>query len=84
MHCDEFLTTPRGRAEVQDKDRPFLAAAVQEAYEGVRSGEGGPFGAIIVRGEEVSSLSNPLLSDPTLLWRFRFRLRMCMHSLNVK
>lgn len=31
----------------------FLSSAVEEAYEGVRSGEGGPFGAVVVKGEEI-------------------------------
>eukprot|EP00897_Mesotaenium_endlicherianum_P000130 jgi/Mesen1/10117/ME000075S09623 len=59
---------PSHLEEVKDRDRPFLAKAVEEAYEGVRSGEGGPFGAVIVRGDEiVVSCHNMVLkhTDPT-------------------
>ena len=38
---------------VQDKDLKFLPNAVEEACNGVNSGHGGPFGAIVVRNDEV-------------------------------
>ncbi|XP_051121943.1 guanosine deaminase-like [Andrographis paniculata] len=53
---------------VQDKDHKFLRRAVEEAYKGVDSGDGGPFGAVVVRdGEVVSSCHNLVLkhTDPT-------------------
>ena len=38
---------------VQDKDLKFLSKAVEEAYNGVNSGNGGPFGAIVAHNDEV-------------------------------
>eukprot|EP00899_Mesostigma_viride_P024566 jgi/Mesvir1/5294/Mv15394-RA.1 len=55
-------------AHIHDHDFPFLSMAVEEAYEGVRSGDGGPFGAVIVRsGEVVVRCHNMVLvsCDPT-------------------
>ncbi len=46
----------------------FMAAAIEEARRGMLSGEGGPFGAVIVRsGEIVSRAHNEVLAtnDPT-------------------
>lgn len=55
---------PSHQDAVLERDRPFLQKAVEEAYEGVRSGEGGPFGAVIVRGDEVVvSCHNVVLKD---------------------
>lgn len=53
---------------VQDSDHIFLARAVEEAYKGVECGDGGPFGAVVVRnGEVVVSCHNKVLTttDPT-------------------
>ncbi|XP_062006810.1 guanosine deaminase isoform X1 [Rosa rugosa] len=53
---------------VQDRDHKFLTLAVQEAYKGVDCGDGGPFGAVIVRNDEVVvSCHNMVLThtDPT-------------------
>ncbi|GMN25367.1 hypothetical protein TIFTF001_000906 [Ficus carica] len=53
---------------VQDRDHKFLTQAVEEAYKGVDSGHGGPFGAVVVRNDEVVvSCHNMVLSntDPT-------------------
>ena len=53
---------------VQDRDLKFLSKAVEEAYNGVNSGHGGPFGAIVVRNDEViASFQNMVLKnrDPT-------------------
>ena len=47
---------------------PFMALAFQEAQEGIDRGEGGPFGAVIVKdGEVVASGHNEVLktNDPT-------------------
>ena len=38
---------------VRDRDHRFLIRAVEEAYEGVECGHGGPFGAVVVRDDEV-------------------------------
>ncbi|XP_062084529.1 guanosine deaminase [Humulus lupulus] len=53
---------------VQDRDHEFLTKAVEEAYKGVDSGHGGPFGAVVVRNNEVIvSCHNMVLhnTDPT-------------------
>ncbi|KZV39946.1 hypothetical protein F511_11326 [Dorcoceras hygrometricum] len=53
---------------VQDRDHKFLTIAVEEAYRGVESGDGGPFGAVIVCNDEVVvSCHNLVLrhTDPT-------------------
>lgn len=53
---------------VQDRDHKFLTRAVEEAYRGVESGDGGPFGAVVVRDDEVVvSCHNMVLkhTDPT-------------------
>ncbi|CAN6582085.1 unnamed protein product [Malus baccata var. baccata] len=53
---------------VQDRDHKFLTEAVGEAYKGVDCGDGGPFGAVIVRNDEiVVSCHNMVLkhTDPT-------------------
>ncbi|KAL3516243.1 hypothetical protein ACH5RR_023145 [Cinchona calisaya] len=53
---------------VQDKDHKFITRAVEEAYIGVECGHGGPFGAVIVRNDEiVVSCHNMVLegTDPT-------------------
>lgn len=53
---------------VQDRDHKFLTQAVEEAYKGVDSRHGGPFGAVVVRNDEVVvSCHNMVLSntDPT-------------------
>lgn len=57
-----------GHQEVQDRDLKFLSKAVEEAYNGVNCGHGGPFGAIVVRNDEViASCHNMVLKnkDPT-------------------
>ncbi|GMQ07119.1 hypothetical protein CsSME_00051453 [Camellia sinensis var. sinensis] len=36
-----------------DRDHKFLTKAVEEAYKGVECGDGGPFGAVVVRNDEV-------------------------------
>lgn len=53
---------------VQDRDHKFLSKAVEEAYKGVDSGDGGPFGAVVVHNDEVVvSCHNLVLkhTDPT-------------------
>lgn len=55
-------------AAVQDRDHKFLTQAVEEAYRGVDCGDGGPFGAVVVRNNEVVvSCHNLVLNqtDPT-------------------
>ncbi|OAY62575.1 Guanine deaminase [Ananas comosus] len=53
---------------VLDRDHKFLSQAVGEAYHGVDCGDGGPFGAVVVRNDEiVVSCHNLVLknTDPT-------------------
>jgi len=55
-------------AAVQNRDHKFLTKAVEEAYRGVDCGDGGPFGAVVVRNDEVVvSCHNMVLkhTDPT-------------------
>ncbi|KAK9084452.1 hypothetical protein Scep_030923 [Stephania cephalantha] len=57
-----------GEVVVQDRDHKFLTRAVEEAYKGVDCGDGGPFGAVVVRNDEVVvSCHNMVLkhTDPT-------------------
>ncbi|KAI4372529.1 hypothetical protein MLD38_010747 [Melastoma candidum] len=52
----------------QDRDHEFLIKAVEEAYKGVECGDGRPFGAVVVRNNEiVVSCHNMVLknTDPT-------------------
>ena len=65
MGCGFFLNDDPA---VQDRDHKFLTKAVEEAYKGVECGDGGPFGAVIVRNDEVIvSCHNVVLrcTDPT-------------------
>lgn len=53
---------------MKDRDHAFLTKAVEEAYRGVECGDGGPFGAVVVRNDEVVvSCHNMVLknTDPT-------------------
>ena len=44
--------------------REFMEIAVREAREGIRAGDGGPFGAVVVKnGEVVASGHNCVLKD---------------------
>ncbi|KAH7527268.1 hypothetical protein ACOSP7_014856 [Xanthoceras sorbifolium] len=59
---------PCQQEAVQDRDHKFLTRAVEEAYKSVECGDGGPFGAVVVRDDEVVvSCHNMVLSnnDPT-------------------
>nr|GEZ34241.1 cytidine and deoxycytidylate deaminase, zinc-binding, cytidine deaminase-like protein [Tanacetum cinerariifolium] len=38
---------------LQDRDHKFLTQAVEEAYKAVECGDGGPFGAVVVRNDEI-------------------------------
>lgn len=61
-------TFPGRHEAVQDRDYKFLSKAVEEAYEGVNCGHGGPFGAVVVLNDEiVVSCHNMVLeyTDPT-------------------
>ncbi|CAN6726741.1 unnamed protein product [Malus baccata var. baccata] len=54
--------------DVQDRDYKFLRKAVEEVYEGVECGDGGPFGAVVVQNDQVVvSCHNMVLknTDPT-------------------
>ncbi|CAK9328292.1 unnamed protein product [Citrullus colocynthis] len=53
---------------VQDRDHKFLTQAVEEAYKGVECGDGGPFGAVVVRKDEVVVSCHNMVrrnTDPT-------------------
>nr|XP_043618094.1 guanosine deaminase-like [Erigeron canadensis] len=53
---------------VQNRDDIFLTKAVEEAYKGVDCGDGRPFGAVVVRNDEIIvSCHNMVLkhTDPT-------------------
>ncbi|XP_022719199.1 uncharacterized protein LOC111277208 isoform X2 [Durio zibethinus] len=53
---------------VQDRDHKFLTQAIDEAYKGVECKDGRPFGAVVVRNDEVVvSCHNMVLrnTDPT-------------------
>lgn len=57
-----------GSLAIQHRDHKFLRKAVEEAYNGVDSEDGGPFGAIIVCNDEIiASCHNMVLrnTDPT-------------------
>ncbi|WVY98126.1 hypothetical protein V8G54_030277 [Vigna mungo] len=59
---------PGHQEAVKDRDHKFLTKAVEEAYKGVECGDGGPFGAVVVRNDEVVvSCHNMVLrnTDPT-------------------
>jgi tRNA(Arg) A34 adenosine deaminase TadA len=52
----------------QDIDLKFLSRDVEKAYSGVNCGHGGPFGAIVVRNDEIiASCHNMVVKnmDPT-------------------
>lgn len=64
----KFLLMAISESEVEDRDHKFLSKTIEEAYHGVDTGDGGPFGAIIVRNDEVVvSCHNMVLhdTDPT-------------------
>ncbi|MDU1741743.1 MAG: deaminase, partial [Streptococcus lutetiensis] len=49
-------------------DNEYMQKAIEEAYEGIKKGDGGPFGAVIVKdGKIIASGHNMVLAhhDPT-------------------
>ncbi|KAI3768064.1 hypothetical protein L2E82_18496 [Cichorium intybus] len=53
---------------VKDRDHKFLRRVVEEAYKGVDCGDGGPFGAVVVRNDEVVVSCHKMVlkhTDPT-------------------
>jgi len=49
-------------------DRAFMALAVEEAYKGMKEGDGGPFGAVLAKdGQVLAAAHNSVLrdNDPT-------------------
>ncbi|RLN34255.1 hypothetical protein C2845_PM03G24470 [Panicum miliaceum] len=49
------MEAPQGAssaARQDDRDYQFIVKAINEAYQAVDGGGGGPFGAVIVRGDE--------------------------------
>ncbi|CAI7909134.1 unnamed protein product [Closterium sp. NIES-53] len=64
---DRWVGAPCETA-IQQQDHAYLNQAVAQAYEGVKVGDGGPFGAVVVReGEVVAACHNMVLknTDPT-------------------
>ncbi|PWA86655.1 cytidine and deoxycytidylate deaminase, zinc-binding, Cytidine deaminase-like protein [Artemisia annua] len=54
--------------DLQDRDHKFLTKAIEEAYKAVESGDGGPFGAVVVRNDEIVVSCHNLVNkhtDPT-------------------
>jgi hypothetical protein len=52
----------------QDRDLKYLSKAVEEAYQAVERGHGGPFGAVVVRNDEVIVSCHNMVrnhTDPT-------------------
>ncbi len=57
-----------GAGESANRRTGFMLAAVEEASLGVRNGDGGPFGAVIVRNGKINSRAHNMvvaLNDPT-------------------
>ncbi|KAM2656593.1 hypothetical protein EV1_012069 [Malus domestica] len=57
-----------GANDVQDRDYKFLRKAVEEVYEGVECGDGGPFGAVVVQNDQVVVSCHSMVlknTDPT-------------------
>ncbi|CAM8921431.1 unnamed protein product [Rhodiola kirilowii] len=50
---------------VQDRDNHFLSKAVEEAYKGVDCGHGRPFGAVVVRNDEVVVSCHNMVTEYT-------------------
>lgn len=44
---------PAHQEAVNERDYGFLSKAVEEAYEGVPCGDGGPFGAVVVKDDQI-------------------------------
>ncbi|TYJ11513.1 hypothetical protein E1A91_A11G281000v1 [Gossypium mustelinum] len=55
--------SPGHQEAVQDRDNKFLTQAIGEAYKGVECKDGRPFGAVVVRDDEVIKLNRIELSD---------------------
>lgn len=59
-----YAETAAQRDEVIEANDPFMAEAIAEAYAGIRSGHGGPFGCVIVRdGKIVGRGHNMVLAN---------------------
>ncbi len=53
---------------ITDREKHFMYLAVEEARLGMESGDGGPFGCIVVKGEEIIGRGHNLVlttNDPT-------------------
>ena len=51
-----------------DQDQKYILRAIEVAKKGIQNGNGGPFGAVIIRGDEVISESSNMIYkhyDPT-------------------
>ncbi|OCA82559.1 MULTISPECIES: nucleoside deaminase [Bacillaceae] len=62
---------------------PFMKAAVEEAYEGIKQGHGGPFGAVIVKdGKIIGKGHNMVVKelDPTMHGEIVAIKEACLHE----
>ena len=65
----------------------FMQKAIQEAYDGIKKGDGGPFGSVIVKdGEIIASAHNMVLAhhDPTAhgeVWQFVKQVKNLAHTI---
>jgi tRNA(Arg) A34 adenosine deaminase TadA len=64
-----FQTTNNKNEQMKDKDRiKFMREAISLAKEGVESGQGGPFGAVVVKNDKIIGRGNNRVTstnDPT-------------------
>jgi guanine deaminase len=68
VHLDPHALLPQGEGEVTPPRKAFMDQAIAAALAGLRAGEGGPFGALVARGDEVLGVAcNRVLArkDPT-------------------
>lgn len=52
----------------KDRDRKFLERAIELSRKGMKGGQGGPFGCVVVQGEEIVAEGNNMVTssnDPT-------------------
>lgn len=64
----QFTVFDNFQAVAEDKDNKFLMKAVKEAYKAVESGDGDPFGAVVVCKDEIVVSCHNMISkhtDPT-------------------
>jgi len=53
---------------ITDRERHFMSMAIEESRQGMAAGHGGPFGCVVVKGDEVIARAHNLVlqsNDPT-------------------